>query len=84
MFDVQKLAFAAAEFATEQGRWPQAEELFAHDASLARRDIWKHDFRFDATDERFLVESAGVDGAFDTCDDVRSDPMRAIGTNGQR
>lgn len=76
MFDTQRLAFAAADFAAEHARWPRPDELLARDATLPQRDIWKHAFRFVAGEQQLVVQSAGIDGTFDTCDDVSSDPMR--------
>ncbi len=76
MYDVQRLAYAAADFATERGRWPTAAELLASDPTLPRRDRWGHEFRFNASDGRFVAMTAGIDGEFGTCDDVRSDPLR--------
>jgi len=76
VYDVQRLAYAAADFASERGRWPTTAELLASDATLPRRDRWGHEFRFDASNDRFVATTAGIDGEFGTCDDVRSDPMR--------
>lgn len=76
MFDVQRLAYAAADFQKAHARWPDHAELLVADPSLPLRDSWQQAFRFEATGDQFLAMSAGVDGEWDTCDDVTSDPMR--------
>jgi hypothetical protein len=71
---VQTLAFAASDFHGAHGRWPSPEELLA-DRSLPRLDPWGHEFRFAANGNTFAVRSAGIDGAWGSCDDVHSDDM---------
>lgn len=75
--DVQHLAWAASDHRVARGRWPDLTTLVAADASLPRLDPWGHGYRIDATAYRLVVRSAGVDGAFDTDDDVTSDPVVA-------
>jgi len=40
------------------------------DASLPATDPWRHAFRLSIEHDRCRVRSAGVDGTWDTCDDV--------------
>jgi hypothetical protein len=68
---VQTLAFAASDFHGAHGRWPSPEELLS-DRSLPLLDPWGHEFRFATAENSFTVQSAGVDGVWDSCDDVRS------------
>lgn len=77
MFDVQRFAFAAAEHRARHDAWPSLDQLRMADATLPRVDPWKHPFRIDDGGNSLTVRSAGVDGTFDTGDDVISDPMRA-------
>lgn len=79
MFDVQRLAFAADEHRELHGAWPTLEGLWGDDSSLPRADMWQRPFRIVVAGDTLTVRSAGVDGTFDTCDDVASDPMRAPG-----
>ncbi|HEX5054282.1 MAG TPA: hypothetical protein VFZ65_21060 [Planctomycetota bacterium] len=77
MTDVQRLAFAAADYESDYGRWPELAELFAAGPCLPRRDPWQHAFRCESGGDRFVVRSAGLDGVFDTPDDVVSDGVEA-------
>ncbi len=77
MSDVQYLAFAAADYQREHGRWPDHAELLAADPILRRLDRWQHEFRFFVTGDQFVVCCAGLDGVWGTADDVESDPVRA-------
>lgn len=80
VFDVQRLAFGAADLQKERGQCPTLGELRTADPSLPATDIWRCEFRLVRSDRTFQVESAGVDGNFDTADDVHSDPMPLVVT----
>jgi hypothetical protein len=77
--DVGWLALAAGDFQRANSRWPTHAELVATDSTLARLDRWQHAFRCEVTAAGFVVTSAGIDGEFDTCDDIASDPVPASG-----
>jgi len=45
------------------------------DPALPATDPWRHPFRLTASERHCRVRSAGVDGAWDTCDDVEAECM---------
>lgn len=77
---MQYLAWAARDFHTAHGRWPAHEELLAGDPSLRSVDRWQQAFRYEVTAQGLVVVSAGVDGAWGSGDDVRSDPVAIAGS----
>lgn len=72
--DVQRLAYAAEEFRAVEDRWPSVAELRALDPALPSHDPWRRAFRLELGAAGLVVRSAGIDGAFETVDDVLSDP----------
>ncbi|MCA8949184.1 MAG: hypothetical protein KDE27_06765 [Planctomycetes bacterium] len=75
--DVQRLAFAADEYYGVNGRWPTHAELLELDETLPDRDFLHQQLRFEAASDGGLqVRSPGVDGRFDTTDDIVSWSMK--------
>ncbi|MBP8299106.1 MAG: hypothetical protein KA020_01975 [Planctomycetes bacterium] len=72
--DVQRLAFAAEEFHAVEDHWPTVAELRALDPALPSHDPWRGAFRLELSATGLVVRSAGIDGVFETGDDVLSDP----------
>lgn len=77
--DIQRLAFAAADHRRDRGRWPSLAELRTRDLSLPVTDPWRHDYRADRSDDQMVVRCAGIDGVFDTSDDILSDTVAGGG-----
>jgi hypothetical protein len=69
-------AWAARDFRAAHRRWPTEAELLAADPTLARTDPWRNEFCQRTGPDGLVVVSAGVDGRFDTADDIASAPVR--------
>lgn len=72
--DTSQIAFAAAEFHRQHGRWPALAEVLAA-GSLPGTDPWRRAFRLAIEDGRCRVRSAGVDGTWNTCDDIAAESL---------
>lgn len=74
---MQQVADAAARFHSVLGVWPTSAELSVAEPAVKRVDLWQREFRHEVGARGVVVRTAGVDGAFDTTDDLVSEPGRA-------
>ncbi len=79
MVDVGELAIAAGAYRQQHGHWPAHEALRRSHPGLPALDRWRRPFRYDLAGDTLTIRTAGLDGRFDTTDDIQSGLVRPTG-----